>query len=49
MRQPSSMLVCVAALTVASVAIPRAVQSDLDTLMASVLATRDENWKKLRQ
>jgi hypothetical protein len=26
-----------------------AVQSDLDALMAAVLATRDENWKKLRQ
>jgi hypothetical protein len=27
----------------------RAVQSDLDALMTKVLATRDENWKKLRQ
>ena len=25
------------------------VQSDLDALMSTVLATRDENWKKLRQ
>jgi hypothetical protein len=27
----------------------RAAQSDLDALMATVLSTRDENWKKLRQ
>jgi hypothetical protein len=27
----------------------RAVQSDLDALMTKVLATRDENWKKLQQ
>jgi hypothetical protein len=30
-------------------ATPQAAQSDLDTFMASVLATRDENWKKLQQ
>lgn len=29
--------------------VPRAAQSDLDAFMAAVLATRDENWKKLRQ
>jgi len=36
-------------LTGTGAAVPTAAQSDLDAFMATVLATRDENWKKLRQ
>lgn len=43
------MLLCAAMLTGTGPAAPRAAQSDLDTFMASVLASRDENWKKLQQ
>ncbi len=48
MRQLVIASVC-AAMAGAVVAVPRAAQSDLDTFMAAVLATRDENWKKLQQ
>jgi hypothetical protein len=40
---------CAAVLTATGPAAPQAGQSDLDAFMAAVLATRDENWKKLQQ
>lgn len=48
MRQVVIAWVC-AAMAGTVVAVPRAAQSDLDTFMAAVLATRDDNWKKLQQ
>jgi hypothetical protein len=53
--QPDRSLIVVLLLAVAAAAPPRAQQapaaagSDLDALMAAVLARRDENWKKLAQ
>ena len=51
--QPGRSLLAVVLAAVVSAASPRAQQaapaSDLDALMAAVLARRDENWKKLAQ
>jgi hypothetical protein len=50
MRHAVIAVLCTATMAAAAgLAVSHAAQTDLDTFMASVLATRDQNWKKLQQ